>query len=200
MRSSFLMLLSALMFVCFACSSSPEKTDIESPQGAMSEDEANRAPIMTPFTIDIEAKKLDENTLAIIHIHYVDEIRSETKLRIRFVNDTVPLLNVAPYRLEGSDGSLVRTPAVWEETLPPVAAGTDIARQVLLSGDVPSIEVNMGLYEEGFAFEMSEAWPKVPMAHRVNDTNMTLENPVEIDGINVNQSVSVKPKKHQNSD
>ena len=200
MKPFFMILLSALMFACFACSSSPEKTDIESPQGAIPEDEAARAPIMAPFTITIEASKLEENTLVTIRIHYVDEIRSQTTLRVKFLNDTAALPNVVPYRLEGNDGKLLRSPSMWEETLPPAAAGTDVARQVLLSGNIPSIEVNLGLYEEGFSFEMTEVWPIVPMAHRVNDPNMALENPVEIDGVQVNQSVSVKPKRHQNSD
>lgn len=199
MKRKGLILLNVLMFSCLACSSS-EKKEIESPQetGAMSEEEA-AAPVMSPFTMTVEAQKLDENTLLQVHIHYVAEMKTSTELRFHFGNDTEAVVSSLPYRVSGADGTLVRRPAVWVEALPPVAEGTDITRQIVLAGDSPSVEIKLGLYEEGFSFEMTESWPKKIVLQR-EGPNLELNQPVEMNGISVKQSVLVKPKQHLQDD
>jgi hypothetical protein len=199
MKRLFLLMLGTLMITFFACSSSPEKTDIESPRetGAMYEDEVAQAPVMSPFTIAVEAQKLDSDTLVTIHLHYVDEIKTQTELHIQFMEDTTISANgTVPYRVEGKDGKLVRSPEAWVEYLPSVAAGTDVTRQLLLAGEHPSLKIVLGLYEEGFSFEMTENWPEPVQLHRQQDARSVLEEPFDVDGISIEKSVHVKPKRH----
>ena len=152
---------------------------------------------MSPFTIAVEAQKLDADTLVTIHLHYVDEIKTQTELHIQFMEDTTISANgTVPYRVEGKDGKLVRSPEAWVEYLPSVAAGTDVTRQLLLAGEHPSLKIVLGLYEEGFSFEMTENWPERVQLHRQQDARSVLEEPFDVDGISIEKSVHVKPKRH----
>ena len=120
----------------------------------------------------------------------MDEIKTQTELHIQFMEDTTISTNgTVPYRVEGKDGKLVRSPEAWVEYLPSVAAGTDVTRQLLLAGEHPSLKIVLGLYEEGFSFEMTENWPEPVQLHRQQDARSVLEEPFDVDGISIEKSV-----------
>lgn len=188
--------------VVFGCSTAPENTqEMQAPTvdtaGIVASDvvETTSAPVMMPFKVAINADSDDDGVTLTISVDYIDEMADATQLTVEW-NEGTSLVEGVVWRKDGSKGTIKHGLNRLVEDVDPVSAGTHLTRQIKVSGEDPNVEVRLGWFAEGLAVEMREGWPPKINTHMNKfDSMKTLEHPVEVNGVLVDKSVEIKPKK-----